>query len=788
MRRRLIESPSIYVGDLTDCASVDAEWSVVHANYRPCTINKCFPPKPGFASTEDRNHLWLNLENGVESSYSPVPFMDFLKWAKIQSSSNRPMLIHSEHGHSRAPMMALLFLAKILHRIRNATFDQAWADFEKVAGERFTPNEGLEIWMREHWRELDMEKRVEVPSIPKVLTAAIDFRKLTPQQNRAIIESNPLLHFGAFLQIEKKNNAWERPAPNILQRKIAEAYAFCMERGIPCRLVILKPRQVGCSTFCVALCRAHARRFRCDMLILSDTDKRVQLLWSMLRGFNAHDSFPWRSSVTKENTEVIEITFPDNEKGEIKHDTAADDKAGTGGTRQIIIWNEASKYERSNARDQKVFMTSNISLAQVPQSIGIMESTADGAAGVFHETFKGAVSLADRKSGKRNDQGQLLIGNNFISIFAAWHEFQEYSLKRTEETAQWFNEDLDDRERRGIDLYGWTPEQVAWRRSTIKDKCNGDPRQFDQDYPEDPEIAFLTSGRPRFDQKGIAAMEKVARAMHSRAEVGALDRAGKAKDGKEEGPVGFRQCCDGESWLWVAEKPTYGLSYIGFVDPATGEQSEGSMFPDSHGAGIWRAGYFEKQKWHPPKLAAVIDVPNGCRWDDDVLAIRMKRILDWYGDPIVIVDIGNGLGTLGELRRAGCNLYEREKMDAMYPGKTMAVAGFHTNAATRPFLINEMAKYVREFSEEDPSWEVWYLPLISELRTFVVDNREKAKAKHGCHDDILMGCAMGIFKIDLAQKYMPRDIGWGGFGEGGVFGGLGPKSTLPGGLAATAFS
>jgi hypothetical protein len=165
----------------------------------------------------------------------------------------------------------------------------------------------------------------------------------------------------------------------------------------------------------------------------------------------------------------------------------------------------------------------------------------------------------------------------------------------------------------------------------------------------------------------------------------------------------------------------------------------------------------------------------------------MKRLLDWYGSPLVVVETGQGLGVISELRHAGCNLYEREEHDAMYPGRKLKKAGFQTNRSTRPLLINALANYIREYptepgSNETPSIEIFYMPLIKELQDFIVTESGRAEAKNGSHDDLVFFSCLALLHIDLAQMLNPPNRGWGGNSGGG------PPITLPGGIAASAFS
>ena len=753
MRTKL--SGRLYCGDASDCHSITAnepDWFVVHACRQPCYCAKCGenpdPTQADYLAHQEGSHLYLNLIDPPIPLFHRQTFDSFLAFMRHAWSTGKRILVHDNKGDSRAPSLCLLFLAKCARQLPNASYDEAWDAFEQLAGEPYTPGAGLEAWLREHWNEFPQDVEFVRPAEPRVRKKVTSgtlaqlrqfFSSLTPEEVKAYIETHPLAHFAVFAQIEGKSHKWFTPNPNTLQRDITEAYEWCIEHNIPPRLIVLKPRQVGCSTYCAELCYHHLRRFPGDMLMMADVGKRTEKLWEIFQAIPVHDGFPWDSKVTKSDTEKIRIAYPDGGEAEIKKDTAEDKKAGISGTRQIIWFSEAGRYKKNDGHDAKLIQAAMGSMPSVtdnPHTLAIMESTAEGSSGVYYDTWQQAVDLETRQAGT--------IGNGWIRVFAAWFEFPDHVLARTENNAKHFSEELDDRERRGLALYRWTPEQIAWRRAKIASDCAGDPKLFDQDFPEDPVSAFLSSGRPRFNLDGLTVLEKRARdeADRKTAQTGTLERNGEQ--------VVFNRAAD-DPWLWVSEEPKFGLSYIGGVDPCTGEQNEGSRYPDAHAAGIIRAGYFDEYKvWHNARLVATIDVPTGCRWDDEVLGERMKRVLDWYGNPIVVVETGNGLGAISALRRAGCVLYEREKMDAMYPGKRLKLAGFETNLKTRPLVVNEIANYIRE-----QMLDCTYLPAVEEMKTFITTDRGRAEAKSGAHDDWVMFLGMTLLNIELAQVLTP---------------------------------
>lgn len=739
MRKKAIDG--IYIGSIVDCQGVSPDWAVIHACRSPCFCSKVpkpNPSRPDYLSFKDGNHLYLNIIDPREPLFQKRMFEEFLAFAKTKWEEQRKILIHCNQGRSRAPSLALLFLAKIAFRVTNKSYDDAWLEFEKLIGEPYIPSQGIEQWLREHWSEIDQAAQIPPPARlpdPPVFPPPAG-RTYTQEEGLAIAKSIPLVHFKGFIQIEDKEHRWINPDPNSLQYDVNEAYTWCIENKIPCRLMVLKPRQVGCSTICGHICYHHMRRFQADMVMMADVSKRTEKIWEIFNQMSQHDSFEqlWGSHYDF-NTIRGNMHYPDGSKGLVEHDTALDPKAGVSGTRQVVWMSEAARFMKTGGRDKKVVTAMLNSLANVPNSLGIAESTAEGAFGWFYENWQGAVTLEDRKKG--------VIGNGWLRVFAAWHEFKEHRLPKTIDNLSYFNPESDHRERRGQALYRWTMSQIAWRRMKIAKDCGGDARMFDQDFPEDAESCFLASGRPRFDMEKVVQMEKQARFAYPLGKMGVVERS-------ETGQVSFTERTDGSAWLWMDEKPEPGRSYLAIIDPCQGEQSEGSPFPDAHAIGIIRKGYFIGSEWIKPKLVAAIDVPTGCRWENYLAAERAKMLSDFYGECMIIPETGNGLGMIEALRRVGAYLYQRQKNDAMYPGKLLNVVGWETNSNTRPIVVDAMGNAIGQ-----ETFECNFLPAILEMKTFIINDRGRAAAKNGMHDDWVMMLGIGLANIDFA-KPMPQ--------------------------------
>ena len=98
----------------------------------------------------------------------------------------------------------------------------------------------------------------------------------------------------------------------------------------------------------------------------------------------------------------------------------------------------------------------------------------------------------------------------------------------------------------------------------------------------------------------------------------------------------------------------------------------------------------------------------------------------------------------------GAPLWQRTKADeeSGIVGQTLKIPGWKTTTATRPLIVSEWAKYIRE-----QCVDVEFEPMASELSTFVTFEDGSCAAKPGCHDDWVMGAGIGLVCLPNATEY-----------------------------------
>ena len=160
--------PALHIGAEGDChgfagpLASDGFAGVLHAAKYPCHANATGLPPRGdaryLAYRASDAHLTLNMIDPPVPLFSVKLFqraLDFLD----ERLAVGPVLIHCNQGLSRAPSLALVYLAKRAKRLHG----HFAASFDGYAGARgefaaiypaYAPGAGLVTFLTEHWQEI----------------------------------------------------------------------------------------------------------------------------------------------------------------------------------------------------------------------------------------------------------------------------------------------------------------------------------------------------------------------------------------------------------------------------------------------------------------------------------------------------------------------------------------------------------------------------------------------------------------------------------------------------------
>lgn len=535
------------------------------------------------------------------------------------------------------------------------------------------------------------------------------------------------LRFGVL----KDKTGKEVRYPNLkctpVQRKMFAEYRRCQSQGLPCLMLVLKPRKDGASTGAQAITYHHLRKYSGRVgAQMGDKIGTSTNLFEMFRAFYDGDLFDWRQGPKNEReNKDDEITLPNG--SQYTKETAGSTNAGRSKTPQVANATEVAFFPKGDGgRDPALGFLNSASLEGV-ESLGIWDTTPNGASGVFYDYWQDKT-------------------NAWIKIFVAWFENEEHSTPFESAAARVaFERSLSDDEKEERERFGVSLEQLHWRRWCIKNKCQGDVNKFRQEYPSDDVSCWLASGRPRFHMRNVEEMAKRCLAIKPR--TGELSE-------QVGGAVTFAP--DDAGTVRVYEEPRYGCRYLGVADSMTGEDQVASgptADPDYHALGILRAGYIDAAngQWVPPRLVCY----HRSQVEIEVATNIMAWMARWYGECLVVPEVNNcGLYLTKRLSEMGIPVYRRPVGREMQ-GIDFAL-GWKTDPQTKKAIVDHMAGAILKWKPEARSFDCEDLSVLAECKTFVTFDRGQPRAMPGHHDDGVMMMAIGLFNLEAATEYMPR--------------------------------
>lgn len=569
--------------------------------------------------------------------------------------------------------------------------------------------------------------------------------------------------------LEEKGGA--RPVPNTLQVRIEEALAYCRERKIPARIIVLKGRRSGSSLICAKVVDLECRRRPTKALVMADVFKRSDEIFDLLGQFAKSDVFPWGFGV---NVKAKVVEYGNGSKA-IK-ETAADANAGRGGGFRALWFSECAHYPTDGVRDANRLMLATLNtVPKTADSIVIAESTANGQSGWFYDRW---IRARWPESGERywerwgEDEGKADPDEIWIRVFAAWYEIPRNAMAVTEEEGGRILAKLTNVEKDGVARYAWTVEQIKWRRWTIANDFNGNELKFEQEYPPDPQSAFVATGSPAFNRESLNAL----RELGSRAvwRYGVLDAPGVGVDEVLAGrmndqPVLFRETPMEEAWCKVLEMPQADARYLVSCDPATGaDTTDGEGDLDAMSVMGLRAGDETvaadgtSVKRRPRVIARILPSIMEHHPQERICLYMIALFCRWLGNCTLVVESNKGEWVIVGAKRAGLNLY-RQQILTLAVDKVTQHLGFTQTEETRNSIIVRLQALVHGMEVEVdgerqwvPGIEVECPHILGQMQTFVRNRKGRFEAAPGRHDDDVLALAMGAYLIDGAVRYRTR--------------------------------
>lgn len=354
----------------------------------------------------------------------------------------------------------------------------------------------------------------------------IGTRKL-PLRRRQWIET--------YCMIRAKSGVVHRFILNSEQRDL-EALICRMERArMPVRVLVLKSRQIGISTYFQAvLFEQSVRRPNSRAMVVAHDDPTAAAVLGMADLMKRDLPYPTAGEswvFDMRHDAKGKLVWREPLSAQMTVQSAKKKNPGIGITLTILHTSETAKWEEAEFKIKEMFRA----LPDTPGTFGFMESTAQGDSGYFHRMFwrsweEVLQPLAARRSGwsarfypwymheeyrwtKTFGTGREVSQEQERAVRATLTQEEEWLLKTTylrrwNEDSKWVL-DKGKWRRENVGHVKVSIDQLLWRREKIAGECNGDPMNpstwdaFYEDYPARPEQAFLSSGRPVFDPYGL---------------------------------------------------------------------------------------------------------------------------------------------------------------------------------------------------------------------------------------------------------------------------------------------
>ena len=314
---------------------------------------------------------------------------------------------------------------------------------------------------------------------------------------------------------------------NVFQKALHKIVVKIEGDGLPVRIIVLKPRQTGLSTYCQSyVYNKTTTNFYTNSMVIADDVDNTNNLFKMSKRFWDYSHPSLRPMRKNSNEKALVFGNPDS-KGEDKGlesalylETAGKMTAGRGGTTRHIHCSEFAFWPKAAQTVSGLFQA----VPARPGTTIFIESTANGMAGIGEEFYKRWMKA---KAGEKEGSGP-----RFIPVFFPWYWNPEYEMEPPDDFI--LDKEEEKIQRRNPLI---TDRKLCWRRYKIQNElgsANLDPKdQFSQEYPETETEAFLASGRPVFQMQKI--MDHIARLESRPFKKGIFDPNGKFYE-RSDGP------------------------------------------------------------------------------------------------------------------------------------------------------------------------------------------------------------------------------------------------------------
>ena len=399
------------------------------------------------------------------------------------------------------------------------------------------------------------------------------------------------------------------------------------------RVIILKARQQGISTYCAA--RSYwqtSLRDNVSTVVVAHLASASGNLFNMTKNMIYKHPEDTRPKLEKASQNIIKF---DGSESSYHVYTAGSPEAGRGSTPTIAHLSEVAFWPH----DDKILAGLFQGIATVDGTEIIMESTANGATGEFHRMWDGA-----------NEEGE--EWNGFLPIFIPWFMTGEYSTKPSHMPEDFTptNEEVS-----FADEFGLNYTQLHWRRIQVA-KIGED--KFKQEYPSTAHEAFLRSGANVFSIPRLVEHKPM-------------------RPIQRKGFFAERRCFDEvpQGGFEIFEYPSHKKGYVVGADVALGVG----------GAGDFSVGVVMDED------ECVVAIYRENEIDPGTFGDALYFLGLYYNTALLVVEAnGYGTSTINTLQKLRYNNLFTEKVNRTGAGRI----GFTTSVASKPKIIGHLQRSI----------------------------------------------------------------------------------------------
>lgn len=505
-----------------------------------------------------------------------------------------------------------------------------------------------------------------------------------------------------FIKIVDKNNRLIDLKFNYAQQKLYDTIKELRENKKPIRIIILKARQLGLSTATESILFTNTvLGFNIKTGIITHKSDATSNLFNMSKLMYQNLPKKLRPNLFKDNQNCL--TF-NNEDGtglnsEIKCMTAGASGVGRSTTFTQL---HMSEYAFWPGNKKETFLGLIQTVPNTPESIVIIESTPNGFDD-FKDKWDSAVN-----------------GNSdFVPLFFPWFDNPDYRMnydgfELTEEEVELKN------------LYNLDNEQISWRRWCIRNNCSEDIDQFKQEYPSNPEEAFLSTGKCIFDKIKV------------------INRFQEVREPIKQGYFEYKY--DGNTIIKYTFVESKAKNYIKIYE----DVKEGYPYVlGGDTAGIGKDSFAgDIINNNTGNQCATLEL----ELDETEYTMQMFCLGMYYNEALICIETNYSTYPVKKLWEMNyTNQYIRE-VDEGINVRQQDKLGFNTNRATRPVIIAEIVEFVKDCINliNDKN-------LLKQMLYFVKRDDGKQAAEDGYHDDRVMSFAIA-HKARSQQTYIIEKI------------------------------